>query len=257
MLVTQGMVTPVIATGCHFENKTVREEKIKLTDYLGGIRAASTADELEIALKAPYKHAFYGRTWSMICKARIECGNTICREHPLGKFVPYMAGRKLSVCGESYGVSRGGNSTGARYVWCGVEAFVKGTLKNHGFTTRAAHRIWDCWSDYPHRCLKVIETALSGGYPDPVMDTLIFGYTGQNPVKITEAENNAEPYWKRATLKCKCSGTLFDWGCGFSEDFTFINWHCNKCPAVYTEYVTPDRFKQIRNPKTHIGAIIE
>lgn len=228
-------------------------KKMKLTDYLAGILAATTAEELDFALKMPFKHAFRGRTWTRICNARIEAGAAICEAHPNRQYVPRMVGRRLTVCGETCGVGRGGNSTGVRYAWADVESFAKSVLKRKGFSTRAAAQIWDCWSDYPHRCLKIIETALAGGYPDPVMDTLIFGYSGTNPVNITTAQNDAEGPYKRATLACKCGGTLFDWGCGTSSDITFVNWHCNKCPDVYTEYVTPARFREIRALKKAVS----
>lgn len=227
---------------------------MKLSEYLGGLRQASTAEELEAAIQAPYKHAFHGRTWTTICKVRTDVGNAIVAAHPLGKFVPRMIGRRLTVVGETYGVSRGGNSTGVRYAWHAAGEFAKSVLKRHGFTTRAASRIWDSWSDYPHRCLAVVEKALAGGYQDPVMDTLIFCYTGGGPVNITVEENNADDCGKRATMSCKCGGTLFDWGCGFSDDFTHVSWHCNQCADVYTEHVTPQRFREIRQPRLTVTA---
>lgn len=218
---------------------------MKFSEYLQGIRAATTGEELEAAIQAPYKHSFSGRTWSAICKERVKTGNAICEAHSLGKFVPRMVGRKLTVCGETYGVGRGGNSTGVRYAWSNAESFAKAVFMRHGFTARAAHRIWDCWSDYPHRCLPIIEKALAGGYPDPVLDTLQFCYTGSGPVNITVEENDADEFG-RATKPCQCGGTLFDWGCGFTEGFTRVSWHCNKCADVYGEYVSNERLLKLR-----------
>lgn len=218
------------------------------------MRSATTAEELETAIQAPYKHSYHGRIWATICKVRIEVGNAICAAHPNGKFVPRMIGRKLTVAGETHGVSRGRNSTGVRYAWHSAEVFAKSTLKEHGFTTRAAARILDSWSDYPHRCLQVVEKALAGGYQDPVMNTLIYAGKGHGPVNITVEENNADSISKRATLACKCGGTLFDWGCGFNDDFTHVSWHCNQCADVFTEFVTPERFRQIRQPIALLAA---
>jgi hypothetical protein len=223
--------------------------KIKLSQYLEGIRSAVSIEEMEAAIQAPHKHAYHGPTWTKICKVRIEAGVRICASHPHGHFVPRLIGRKITVADESYSVGRGGNSTGIRYAWHSAGEFAKSVLKRHGFTTRAASRIWDCWHDYPHRCLAIVERALAGGYPDPVMNTLIFAYSGNGPVKISVEQNNADKIDRRATLACRCGGTLFDWGCGFSDGFTSVSWHCNQCADVFTEYVTPQRFKEIRHPK--------
>ena len=50
---------------------------MKLSDYLEGMRAATSADELEAAIQAPFEHSYRGRTWSQICKVRVEAGNRI------------------------------------------------------------------------------------------------------------------------------------------------------------------------------------
>lgn len=221
---------------------------VKLSDYIDGMRKATTAESLDDAIRAPYKHSYRGPTWSKICKTRIEVGYSIVDAHPNGKFVPRMNGRKLTVAGEIYGVGRGGNSTGIRYAWHSAGEFAKSVLRRNGFSARAAYMIWDNWSQYPHRCLEIVTEALAGAYPDPTMDTLIHSYTGSGPLNYTVEQNEADTVDKRATMKCRCGGTLFDWGCGFSEDFTFISWHCNKCADVFTEYVTPGRMQEIRQP---------
>lgn len=227
---------------------------MKLAEYLEGMRQATTADELEAAIQAPFKHSFHGRTWSAICKVRIERGVAICDEHPNGRFVPRMNGRALTVCGEKYGVGRGNNSTGVRYVWHSAAEFTKAILKRNGFSTRAASRIWECWRDYPHRCLGLIESALKGELADPPLNKLLFAYDGAGPVNITVEANESDGLDRRATMPCKCGGTLFDWGAGFNYDFTFVSWHCNRCSSVYTEYVTPDRFAEIRQPRIPLAA---
>lgn len=222
---------------------------MKLTDYLDGMRAATTAKELEAAIQAPFKHSFRGRTWSTICKVRIEAGNRICEAHPHGDYVPrFGPGRVLTVRGESYKVGRGQNSTGVRYVWHSAGEWAKDVLKHAGLSTRAAHRIWEGWSDYPHRCLPIVEAALAGKIPDPRLNRLIrhkrTGYG--SPIRYTVEQNDADESDRRATRPCKCGGTLFDWGAGHSEGFEFINWHCNACPDVFTEYMTRDRLYALR-----------
>jgi len=227
--------------------------EMNLRQYLDGIHAATTADELEAALQAPFRHPFHGRTWSAICKARIERGAAICAVHPNGRFVPRMDGRSLSVCGETYRVGRGYNSTGARYVWHSAGEFAKAVLKRNGLSSRAATRIWGCWGSYPHRCLALIDAATNGELADPKLNTLILSHMGTGPVKISVESNDADELDRRATLPCECGGTLFDWGAGFNDDFTFVNWHCNHCSRVFTEYVTADRFSAIRRPRVPLA----
>lgn len=223
--------------------------KMKLSDYLDGLRAATTASELEAAIQAPYKHTFYGATWTRICKVRVESGNRIRAAHPLGKFVPFMDGRWLTVADEVHAVARGGNSAGRRYAWHAAGEFAKSVLRNHGFTVRACARIWDGWTDYPHRCLRIVEEAIAGGYPDPVMDTLTLSHMSEaGPIRYTEEQNNADACDRRATQPCTCGGTLFDWGSGSCDGFTSVNWRCNWCAGVFIEYVTPRRFREIRRP---------
>lgn len=224
-------------------------KQITLCQYLDGLRQAKTSSELEEAIRVPYKHSYHGRTWSAICKLRIERGLAICEAHRHGRYVPRMIGRTLVVCGENYKVGRGMNSTGIRYVWHSAEQFATATLMKYGLSRRAAHGIWDCWSTYPHRCLDVVQEALEGKLADPVLDVLTFSYTGQNPIRITVEENAADEIDSRATRDCPCGGTLFDWGSGHSAGFTFVSWHCNACPDVYTEYVSDERFATIRCPR--------
>ena len=233
----------------------MRKNEMKLSQYLDGMRAATTVVELDAAIKAPFNHSYYGRTWSVICKTRIERGSSICEAHPNGRFVPRMIGRSLTVCGETYRIGRGGNSTGSRYMWHGAEKFAKGALQRNGFSMRAASRIWECWGDYPHRCLDIIDCGLKGGLADPPLNQLIFCGAGHGPVNITDESNAADGVVQRATLPCKCGGTLFDWGAGFSDGFTFVKWHCNRCSDVYSEYVTPERFTEIRRPQTVLAGV--
>lgn len=223
---------------------------MKLNDYLEGMRLAETAAELEEALLAPYKHlhGYRGRVWSAISRTRIESGLAICNAHPQGWHVPRIHGSEMTVCNEAIKVGRSGNSTGARYARHFAGEIARSILLRHGHGRRAAYQIMSWWQDYPHRCLPVIEQSLQGLIPDPVMNRLVFDHVGAGPVRLTVAANNADKFDKRASRPCRCGGMRFDWGCGFNEDYTTIFWHCNKCPRVYVEYVTPERLQEIRSP---------
>jgi hypothetical protein len=234
-----------------------RKRPMALMEYLDGMRAASTAAELEAAVQAasrakpPFKHPFSGPTWGRICNVRKEAGRRICAEHLNGKFVPYLGPRRrLTVCGETYSVGYGQNSTGVRYVWHAAKEWFYGVMAERGFSKRAASRIWDTAFDYPHRALGVVADALAGKTPDPRFNRLIphsRRYTTGDPVRVnrrTEAKD-------RAHRHCKCAGGwLWDWGAGWDGAHSFINWHCDRCPRVYTEYVSNDRLTAIRQRRT-------
>lgn len=228
---------------------------MKLSEYLDGLRAARKVSELEIAIRAPFKHSYHGRTWTAICKVRMERARAIIVEHAHRQFVPRIDGRSVTVCGETYGMGRGMNSTGVRYVWHSAGQFAKDVLRRNGFSQRAASRIWsEASGDYPHRCLELIDEALAGKLADPPLNKLIFSYVGCGPINYSVAANDADKSDRRAARPCGCGGTRFDWGSGFSDDFTFVTWHCNKCRRVYTEYVTPERFREIRQPRIRLAA---
>lgn len=220
---------------------------MKLAEYLCGIRAATTADELEGAIQARFKHAYNGRTWSQILRVTSEKGLEICDAHPLGRYVPRLGARHLlTVCDTHYKVGYGQNSTGVRYCWSYAEEWAIGVLLGNGLSRRAAYAVWNSWSRYPHRCLRVLEDALAGKLPDPPLDTLILSYQSGNPIKYTVEQNEADKWDWRANRPCECGGTLFDWGAGYSDGVDFINWHCNKCPRVFTEYLSEGRLSIIR-----------
>jgi hypothetical protein len=221
---------------------------MKLADFLNGLRAATSAAELEAAIQADFKHPFHGPTWSKICNVRIAKGIEICDAHPLGKFVPrFGPGRKLTVCGETYKVGRGGNSTGVRYAWHYAGEWAMSILRREGFSVQAANRIWEGWRDYPHRCLAIVEKAVAGEIPDPELNVLRpHGRIDGNPIRYTIEQNDADKGDHRATRPCPCGGTLFDWGAGHSLGFEFINWHCNACPEIYTEYMTTAQLYALR-----------
>lgn len=225
---------------------------MKLTDYLAGMASAMTAAELEAAIQAPFANPFLGPAWSRISKAIVEAGARICAAHENGRFVPTFGPRRqLAVCGEVFKVGRGGNSTGVRYAWHYAKEWAVAVIVRNGLTQRAAHGVWDWWSEYPHRCLPIIADALAGKMPDPEMGKLIRHdpTPGGRPINYSVERNNADVHDHRANQPCACGGTLFDWGAGHSAGFDFINWHCNACPDVFTEYVTKDRLYEIRHAK--------
>ena len=225
----------------------------KVVDYLAGLEAATTVEELEAAIQAPFRHQYQGRTWNRISEVRIRKCLEFVDNHPHGHFVPrYGGGRRriLSVCGEDYKVGRGQNSAGVRYCWHYASNWAKEVLMKNGFSKRAAYRLWDSsWADYPHRSLEIIDSALEGRISDPQLNVLIRhdrnGYG--DPIRYTVEQNDADKYDRRATKPCACGGTLFDWGASFSEGFDFVNWHCNGCPNVFTEYLRPGELYALRN----------
>jgi hypothetical protein len=216
-----------------------------LSEYLDGMRAAATDKELEAAIQAPFKHSFSGQTWSRICKVRREAGLRICAAHPNGRFVPMVGPRRrLTICGREYGVGYGQNSTGERYVWTYAQNWAVEVLREHGFGIRAAHLIWDNCGGYPHRALQCVEEALAGLHPDPPMNRLIYVRdTVGGPVRV----NRRDEAKHRAHRPCRCGGTRWDWGSGYSLGITFVHWYCDGCPRIYEEYVTEDRFRKIRS----------
>lgn len=224
--------------------------KMTLTSYLAGLEAATSAEALEVAIQAPFSHAFRGRTWSRICEVRVRVGLAICDANPFGRFVPrFGPGRCLTVCGESYKVGRGQNGAGVRYVWHFAGEWAKEVLQRNGLSVRASHRLWESWRDYPHRCLALLEDALAGKIPDPVLGELHRHdprYCSGQPIRYSVAENDAPNGDRRATRRCPCGGTLFDWGGGHSEGFEYVNWRCESCPDVFTEYMSAEQFRDLR-----------
>ena len=212
---------------------------MKLTEYLDGMRAAATADEMEAAIQADHKHPFIGRTWSRICKVRIEVGERICAAHPNGYYVPrFGPRRRLTVCGETFRVGAGGNSAGVRWAWANAEDRARDILVDaHGFSKRAFHAIWGTAFDYPHRSLKAVERALADDLPDPelnVLTRLRDQFDGKG-VRVDRAGDEAE---RRSHRPCPCDqdGWLWDWGGGWIGYAYHVNWYCDQCPAVFGEY---------------------
>lgn len=220
---------------------------MKEAEYLDGLRAATTAAELEAALHVGFKHSFHGAIWRRICAVRIAKGLEIVAAHPLSYFIPQFAGdrsRVLSLCGETFRVARGQNGAGVRYAWHAAECWAKPILRAQGFTQTATHAIWDGgWQDYPHRSLAIVERAVDGQMPDRPLNRLIYRYDGSGPIKCELGEDD------RAYRPCGCGGTRFDWGCAWNGWSYEISWRCNRCPRVYVEWVTSARLTEIRTGK--------
>lgn len=133
---------------------------MKLREYLDGMRAAQTADELNAAIIAPYPDPFIGPVSSRIRNVRLEAGRRICDAHPLGHFVPRFGPKRLlQVCGESRHIYKGGNSTGVRYAWHDANEWAKGVLRENGLSDETANQVMNCWSRSPHRALRYLEAA--------------------------------------------------------------------------------------------------
>ena len=229
------------AARCMAPKMLARENEMKLSEYLDGMRAANTADDLEAAIQAPFKHSFRGRVWSQISKVRIEAGNRIVGAHPNSFYIPTLGSRNLlACCGETCRVGYGAG------VWA------QGLLRKQGFGIRAAARLWDSdWHEYPHRCIKLVGQILAGEFPDPQMGVMI-RRDGVFPIKYSVEENERDVR-PRPTRPCECGGTLFDWGGGHDYGFEYINWRCNKCPDVLAEYMTREQLYALRSARSPHG----
>lgn len=233
--------------------------KIRLSEYLSGMASAVTADDLEAAIRVPFNYSLHGKTYARISTVRITKGLDICDAHPFGHLVPRLGKRgALTVAGETYRIGPGGNSTGVRYLWHYAEQWGRDVLARHGLSRRASYSVWQRFGSYPHRCLVVLERAMAGEMPDPVVDVMVkekwAGYG--EPVRITVEQNNASKYSKRATRPCPCGGVLFEWGSGWDGSFNYINWHCNACPDVFTEYLSKGRLESIQGERDNHSCAI-
>lgn len=230
---------------------TTKQQLADLEPYLDGMRAAETPEALEKAFQRDTMYMRFGynsRGMKLIDKVRVEAGVKLCEAHPNGWFVPrYGPNRRLEVCGETYRVGRGGNSTGVRYAWAYAESWAIGHMVRNGLSLKAAHSVWSSFRDYPHRALLTVVEGLAGKLPDPELNVLIRHRRsgGGRPISYS-VEENERCHNERASRPCPCGGTLFDWGGGHSAGFEFINWHCIKCPDVFTEYMTRAQFYALR-----------
>ncbi|WP_430912865.1 hypothetical protein [Methylobacterium sp. sgz302541] len=227
--------------------------KAATAQHVAALASASTPAEIESAFQAALNDL--GRYRSSrhrpIHAAMVARGLELCAAHPRGGFVPrFGAGRRLHVRGEVYRVGRGQNSTGVRYVWAYAERWARARMEDGGLSITASKRVWGSWSDYPHRALRVIEEFDAGKHRDPVMNTLIRQPDSRGPIRCEIGEDQD----RRAHRPCECGGTLFDWGCGWSSRIIPLEWRCNRCSAVFIEYVSDERLRAIRTPSHPAGA---
>lgn len=229
---------------------TTKREMEALEPYLNGMRAATTADELEAALQKDQFWSRYGhgsRGMRMIETVRIEEGRRIRDAHPMGHLVPRMSGRNtLSVAGRTTRIARGGNSAGVRYAWTHVQLWAIEVMVEEGLSLKAAHAVWEWWGRYPHRAVRSLDEFLAGGLRDPELNVLIRHepMAGRSPIRYSHEENESGG---RASRPCPCGGTLFDWGCGHSSGLEFVEWRCIACPDVFTEYMTKEELYALRS----------
>lgn len=221
-----------------------------LQQVTAAITAAATYHDLEARFQDALE-VFPRATRSKIAinaitRAMRERGRALCDAHPHGALVPRLGPRRqLRVCGETYGVGYGQNSTGERWAWTSAENWAVAVLRRHGIGVQASHLIWDWAFDFPHRALLDVEDALAGRHPDPPLDRLIFS---RNTVDRTPVRVNRRHEAKhRAHRPCRCGGMRWDWGAGCSLGIDFITWYCDGCPRIYTEYLSPGRLYAIRN----------
>lgn len=221
-----------------------RGVKAATARHVEALAATTTLASLEDAFQAAIRELGHGRRLKPIHAALEQRGRAMCDAHPRGAFVPsFGPGRRLQVCGETYRVARGGNSTVVRYAWTYAQDWATGLMHERGLSRTAAHSVWGWWSEYPHRALRVIEEFGAGKHIDPPMNVMIRCCdSSAGPVRCEIGEDS------RADRPCGCGGSLFDWGAGHNGWAWFISWRCNRCPAVFTEYVSNRRLMEIRNP---------
>jgi hypothetical protein len=70
---------------------------------------------------------------------------------------------------------------------------------------------------------------------------------GGHPIRYSIEENERDDGDRRPSRPCPCGGTLFDWGSGHSLGFEFVNWHCNVCSDVFSEYMTREQLYALRS----------
>ncbi len=133
---------------------------MKLSEHLERIARADTPKRLDVALWNATEE--YPRSREKIRWAVSERGAELCRAHPGAEFVPVVGKRRrLSLCGQTYRVGYGGNSTGERYCWHYAREWVAGKLRAAGMTARERQQIDDwCFSLYPHRVLSAVDSFL-------------------------------------------------------------------------------------------------
>lgn len=218
--------------------KAATEHHVATLATAGSPAAIEAAFQAALDDLGRYQHGRHKPIFAAM-KAR---GRELCAAHPRGDLVPRFGPRRqLQVCGESYRVGRGQNGAGVRYVWAYAEQWARALMEERGLSIMASKLVWERWSQYPHRALQCVEQFDAGQHRDPVMNTLIRCEDGTGPIRCEIGEDG------RAHRPCECGGTLFGWGCGWSDRIIPISWRCNRCPAEYVEYVDNARLYEIRN----------
>lgn len=134
---------------------------MKLSEHLEKFGLSMSPADLEVRMQAAHK-AFpsspLDRTWKRIKRAMETRGEELRALSPAGRFVPHIGPRrKMSLCGQTYSIGYGGNSTGERYAWHYAEEWAVGVLVEGGMPEETARRIWSWCRRYPHRALEIAE----------------------------------------------------------------------------------------------------
>ena len=139
---------------------------MKLSEHLALIEKVETPDEMDSRLEAAYKDfpgGILGRTWVRIKRARWAGGDAMVLKSPAGPYVPTLGRRRLlSLCGQTYSVGYGGNSTAERYSWLHAKQWSVNLLTAQGISEETAESIWSWHSSFPHRALRIAEEWLKG-----------------------------------------------------------------------------------------------
>lgn len=130
----------------------------RLADVLRGIAEAATPHELEARFRSTFDVWRHQRTKERIRKAVRLRGRDLCGRLDKAGMIPRYAPRstRLTLCGETYRVGRGYNSTGVQYVSTGAHEWMRETLRRHECPDALARLIMDWWGNYPHRALRAV-----------------------------------------------------------------------------------------------------
>jgi hypothetical protein len=137
-----------------------RPKQPSLREVLHSLRAARTVEQLESRFELTWD-CFRRRTQKRIRRVVRERGIALCEMQDKRHIVPRWDSRRrrLIVCGKTYRVEHGGNSTGIRYAWHHAYEWMKKTLHEHGCSEPLTQEILDWWRDYPHRSLRALQAS--------------------------------------------------------------------------------------------------
>ena len=132
---------------------------MKLSEHLERIHSAPDARAVEAAFQDAIAEFRKRPTVWRIRSAVKRRGLELCGEHPRGDLVPQLGHRRrLSLCGETYGVGYGQNGAGERYVWYFAEVWARDRLEAAGVPKRLRETIWDRSFGFPHRAIIAVDT---------------------------------------------------------------------------------------------------